>query len=154
MAFLMTALGASASTVSTVASIAEIASPILGVTSAFAGMQEARAQEAEFDRQAKEERIMAGIEAERMRREGRQRQSADRVAMLESGALSGTAVGVLEQNAVAQELDALTVEFRGEQQARAAEFQADQAARAGTPLGVFSAAVDGFSDFDPLNVGN
>lgn len=154
MAELFLALGASAGTVSTVSTITSIAQPVLGVMSAVSGISEAKAQEAEFERQSKEERLMASIEAERVRREGRQRQSAERVAMLEGGALSGTAEGVLEQNAVAQELDALTVEFRGEQRARAAEFQAEQAGRAASPLNVFGAAIEGFTDFDPLNVGN
>ena len=146
--------GASSGVTSTIATITSVAQPVLGVMGAISGIQEAKAQEAEFERQSKEERLMASIEAERMRREGRQKQSAERVAMLESGAMSGTAEGVLEQNAVAQELDALTVEFRGEQRARAAEFQAEQAGRGASPLNIFSAAVEGFSDFDPLNVGN
>lgn len=154
MAQLMAMMGASAGTVSTVATVMEIAQPVLGVMGAVAAAGEAKAQTSEFERQATEERLMAGIEAERTRRAARQKQSAERVAMLEGGALSGTAEGVLEQNAVAQELDALTVEFRGEQRAKSAEFQAQQSRRAASPLNIFSAAVEGFSDMDPLNVGN
>jgi hypothetical protein len=74
--------------------------------------------------------------------------------MLEAGALAGTGEGVLEQNAVAQELDALTIEFQGEQRARSAEYQAAQARRAASPLKIFSAAISGFSQMDPLNIGN
>jgi hypothetical protein len=40
--------------------------------------------------------------------------------------------------------------MQGEQQARASEAQA-QAAK-GSVLGIFSTAIDGFSDFDPLNL--
>ena len=147
-------LGASSGTVSTIATVVEVAKPILGIMSAVSAAGEAKAQSQEFERQASEERIMAGIEAERTRRAARQKQSAERVAMLEGGALSGTAEGVLEQNAVAQELDALTVEFRGEQRAKSAEFEAAQAKRGASPLNIFSAAVEGFSDMDPLNLNN
>jgi hypothetical protein len=154
MAELLLAVGAGAKTVSTIATIAEIAAPVLAVGGAVQGIQEAKAQEAEFEREATESRLMAGIEAERMRRDARQRQSAERAAFIEGGAYSGTAQGVLQQNEVAQELDALTVEFQGEQRGRGAEFAASQAARAASPLNVFSAAVGGFNDFDPLNVGN
>lgn len=139
---------------STISSISAIAAPVLGVTQALAANQESKAQAAEFERAGKESQLMASIEAERLRKEGRQRQSAERSAFIEGGAFSGTAAGVLEQNAVAQELDALTVEFQGEQRAAGAEFQASQARRAASPLNVFSAAVEGFSGFDPLNVGN
>lgn len=154
MSELMLALGASTEAVSTLSTVMTVAQPVVAIGSALAGMQESKAQEAEFKRQAIEERVMSGVEAEKARRAARLRQSAERVAMLEGGALSGTAEGVLEQNAVAQELDALTVEFRGEQRARGAEFQAQQARRAASPLNVFSAAIEGFSDMDPLNVGN
>lgn len=150
----LTALGMSASAAATMSTIVTVAQPLLGIAGALASMGEASAQAAEHERQAKEERIMASVEAERHRRSSRQSQSRDRVSMLEGGALSGTAQGVLDQNAVAQELDALTVEFQGEQRGRAAEFQAQQAKRGASPLKVFSAAIDGFANMDPLNIGN
>lgn len=154
MAELLIAAGLGAKAASTVATVASVAAPVLSVAGAVQGVQEAKAQEAEFEREATESRLMAGIEAERMRRDARQRQSAERAAFIEGGAYSGTAQGVLQQNQVAQELDALTVEFQGEQRARGAEFAASQASRAASPLNVFGAAVRGFNDFDPLNVGN
>ena len=154
MAQLLLAAGLGAKTVATVSTVAEVAGAVLPVVGAVQGIQEAKAQEAEFEREATESRLMAGIEAERVRREARQRQSAERAAFIEGGAYSGTAQGVLQQNAVSQELDALTVEFQGEQRARGAEFAADQAGRSASPLNVFGAAVSGFSDFDPLNINN
>lgn len=154
MAELLLAAGMSAGTVSTISTVASVAAPVLGVVGAISANQEAKAQAAEFERAADESRLMASIEAERQRKQARQRQSAERAAFLEGGAFSGTAMGVLEQNAVAQELDALTVEFQGEQQARGQEFSAAQARQSASPLNVFSAAVSGFNDFDPLNVGN
>ena len=154
MAALLAGLGAAGGFLSTLSTIATIASPVIGIMGAVAEIGEAKAQEAEFERQAKEERIMASVEAERTRRAARQEQSRSRVSMLEGGALSGTAFGVLEQNAVAQELDALTVEFMGEQRGTAAEFQAAQARRSASPLKIFSAAISGFSQLDPLNIGN
>ena len=154
MAPVLLALGASAGTVATVSTIASVAGAVLPAIGAIQGNKEAKQQEAEFSRQATEQRLFASIEAERTRKAGRQRQSAERAAFIEGGAFSGTAEGVLEQNAVSQELDALTVEFQGEQQARSSQFQAAQAGRAASPLNVFGAAIQGFNDFDPLNVGN
>lgn len=143
--------GGAVSTISTVASVAGAVLPVVG---AIQQNRAAREQEAEFERQSREERLFASIQAEKDRRAARQRQSAERAAFIEGGAFSGTAMGVLEQNAVAQELDALTVEFQGEQQARGSEFRARQAGRSASPLNVFSAAIEGFNQFDPLNISN
>jgi len=151
---LLLAVGVGAKTAATVATVASVAGAVLPAAAAIQEGKEAKQQEAEFSRQATEQRLFASIEAERTRKAGRQRQSAQRAAFIEGGAFSGTAAGVLEQNAVAQELDALTVEFQGEQQARGSEFQAAQAGRAASPLNVFGAAVEGFTQFDPLNVNN
>jgi hypothetical protein len=150
----LAALGMSATTISTISTIATVAGPLIGIAGAVSEMGEARAQAAEFDRQSKEERIMANVDAERARRAARQTQSRDRVAALEGGAYSGTMKGVLDQNAVAQELDALTVQFQGEQRGKQADFQAKQAKRAASPLKVFSAAIGGFANMDPLAIGN
>ncbi len=154
MAQILPLIGMSGGAVSTLSTIASIAAPVLGIAGAVQGNREAKAQEAEFARQSKEERLMASIGAERERRANRQRASAQRTGMIEGGAYSGTAEGVLEQNAVAQELDALTVEYGGEQRGRSAEFQAQQAGRSASPLNVFSAAITGFNQMDPLNIGN
>lgn len=154
MAPVLLAMGASAATASTVATIATVASAVLPAVGALQQAGEAKQQEAEFERQATEERLFSSIEAERSRRQARQVQSAQRAAFIEGGAFSGTAQGVLDQNAVSQELDALTVEFQGEQRAKGAQFQAQQAGRAASPLNVFGAAIQGFNQVDPLNIGN
>ena len=153
MAALLPLLGASTGAMAGLSTIATIAAPVLGVMSAISGISEAKQQSAEFKRQATEERLMSNINAEKMRRESRQQQSRDRTAMIEGGVMSGTSLGVLDQNAVAQELDALTVQFTGEQRATGSEFQAQQARGATGPLDVFSAAVTGFSSMDGLNIG-
>lgn len=152
MATLLLAGGLGGGLLSTISTVAAIAGPVLAIAGAAQGRQEAQAQSAEFGRQATEERLMASVESERMRRAARQRQSIERTSMIEGGALSGTAVGVLDQNAVAQELDALTVEFQGEQRGRAADFQASQQPTGALPI--FTAAIKGFNQFDPLNLGN
>lgn len=152
MAAILGALGASAGVTSALSAFTTIAAPVLGVASAISGVQAQKQQAAEYTRQAREERVAAGIQAERMRRAARQRQSAARVSMAEGGALSGTAFGVLNQNAVAQEMDALTVIYQGEQAARGAEFNAQQSRALASPLNVFSAAITGFNDMDPLNL--
>ena len=150
MAQLLLAIGASAGTVSTIGSIATIASPVLGVMSALSSMSAAKQQKAEHQREATERRVMAGVEAEQARKKARFMQSRDRASMAEAGAMSGTGLDVLDQNAVAQELDALNVEFRGEQAARGADFRASQSKS--SVLNVFSAAVGGFTQMDPLNL--
>lgn len=150
MAELLLTLGASAAVAGTIASVASIATPVLGVMGALAGVQERKEQRAEHEREAKESRIMASAEAAKMRREARQRQSRSRAMMAEGGALSGTSLGVLDQNAIAMELDALNVEFQGEQQAKSAEFRAGQSKA--NYLDVFSSAVGGFTQMDPLNL--
>jgi len=137
----------------TIGTIATIAGPVLGVMSAITANAAARQQGRELDRQGREERVVAGIEAEQLRRKARQQQSASRTAMAEGGALSGTSLGVLDQNAVAQEMDALMVEYRGEQRGQSADFQAAQARKSASPLNIFTAAVDGFNNMDPLNIG-
>ena len=71
--------------------------------------------------------------------------------MLEGGALSGTAFGVLKQNAAIQELDALTVTYQGEQQAMTSEARG-RASRV-SPLTIFTAAIGGLNNIDPLNIG-
>ena len=154
MAQLALALGASGGMMSTLSTVATVAGPVLGVVSAIQGISAANEQAAEFERQGKEQRLMASIEAEAMRRQARAKASAERTAYLEGGAFSGTAPGVLTQNATMRELDALTVEFRGEQQQRASQFQAKQAKRSASILDVFSGAIEGFSGMDPLNIGN
>lgn len=136
----------------TIGTIATIASPVLGVMSAISGNAAANRQGRELERQANEERVMANVEAEQMRRTARQRQSAARVSMAEGGALSGTGFDVLDQNAYAMELDALTVQFRGEQKAKGTAFAAQEARKSASPLNIFSAAVRGFNSMDPLNI--
>jgi hypothetical protein len=151
MAELLLTLGASSGAIKTIGTIASVAGPVLGVVSAIQGNAAAKEQASEFSRQAREERVTAGIAAERRRRAARVQQSRDRVSLAEGGALSGTSLGLLDQNAVAQELDALTVEYQGEQAGRSADFRAQQARKSASPLNVFSAAIKGFSQIDPLN---
>ena len=153
MAQLIPLLGIGAGAAGTLSTIATVAGPVMGIMGALAGAGEARAQANEFERQGTEERLVANINAEKTRRAARQEQSKSRAAMAESGALSGTAQGVLDQNAVAQELDALTVEFQGEQRGKAADFSATEARKRGSFLNVISAGVEGFSSMDPLNIG-
>lgn len=147
---LTTLFGMSAGTASTIGAISTVAGAVLPVMGAIADVQAGQAQAAEHTRAAAETRIGAGVDAERMRKHSRLLQSRDYVSTAEAGALSGTGLGVLDQNAVAQELDALMVEYRGEQGAKGSEFQASQP-RAGY-LDVFSSAVGGFTRMDPLNL--
>lgn len=151
MAQLMLAMGASAGAASAVGAVSTVAGAVLPIMGALQQGRERQKQAAEFERSAAEKRVMAGVEAAKARREGRFRQSRDLVSMAEGGVLSGTSLGVLDQNAVMRELDALTVEFQGEQAGRADDFSTSQY-RKSNVLNVFSAAVEGFSSMDPLNL--
>ena len=151
MAALVPLLGLSAGATGVLSTIAAVAPTVFGVMGAIGQVQAGKAQQQEYNRQAREERVAANIQSARMRREARLMQSRDRALMLEGGALSGTAFGVLKQNAAIQELDALTVTYQGEQQAQTSEARG-RASRV-SPLTIFSAAVSGLSKIDPLNIG-
>lgn len=151
MAVLLGALGAGSGLMSGLSTIATIAGPVLSIAGAVSRVQEGRSQQAEFNRQAKEERVTSSIRAARMRRDGRIRQSRERLMMLEGGAGSGTAFDVLRQNAAADEADAMMAIFSGEQAARGSE--ARGRASKVSPLTIFSTAIDSFSQVDPLNIG-
>jgi len=151
MAQLMLAMGTGAGAMSTLSAVSTVAGAVLPVMEALQKGAERREQAGELERSAIEKRVMAGIEAAKVRREGRFRQSRDLVSMAEGGVLSGTSYDVLDQNAVMRELDALTVEFQGEQAGKADDFRAGQY-RKSNVLNVFSAAVEGFSSMDPLNL--
>lgn len=152
MAALVPMLGLGAGATAGLATAATIAGPVLNVMGAIGQMGEARAQGREFERQATEERVVAGVQANQMRRNARQEQSRSRAAMAEGGALAGTGQAVLDQNAMAMEMDALMMQFHGEQRGRSADFAATQARRGANVLNVFSAAVEGFNQMDPLNI--
>lgn len=120
MAETLIALGVGASTASTIASVGQVLSvvgTVAGAASTVAGgIAESRQQKAQasvIEQQGRNEAIQRGIEAENMRRQNRVRQAAARASLAEGGSLSGTAFGFLDQNAVAQEVDALTVEYQG-----------------------------------------
>ena len=151
MAALVPLLGLGASATATLSTIATIGGAIIPVLGAVAGVAEGKAQAAEFERQAQEQRVTASVQAARALRDARVRQSRDRVAMLQGGSLSGTAFDVLNSNQVVDELDAATIIFQGEQAARQSQAQA-QASKV-SPLTIFSSAVGSFSQIDPLNLG-
>ena len=151
MAGLIPLLGLSAETTATLSTIATIGGAVIPVLGAVASVAEGKAQSAEFDRQAQEQRVSASVQAARALRDARVRQSRDRVAMLQGGSFSGTAFDVLSSNQAVDELDAATIIFQGEQAARGSEAQA-QASKV-SPLKIFSAAVQSFSQVDPLNIG-
>lgn len=146
------ALGMSAGTAGGIGAAASILTPILSIAGAAAEMSAANAQAAEYEREAKEARVAGHYEASAERRRTRQSMAAERGAMIEGGAYSGTSLGLEAQNVAASELDALLLEYRGTQHGRSAEFSAAQARRSASPLKLFTAAVSGFSNFDPLNL--
>ena len=151
MAQLLPLLGVGKAAMGGLSTIATIAGPLLGIAGAASRVAEGNRQAGEYNRQAKEERVSASVRAARMRREARLSASRDRVMMLEGGAYSGTAYGVLRQNEASAEVDALTTIYQGEQAALGSEARA-QASRV-SPLTIFSAAIEEFSDMDPLNIG-
>lgn len=131
---------------------ASVLGPVLSVFGAISEVQAANEQAAEHKREATEARVAGHQEAQQQRKASRQRIARDRAAQIEGGAYSGTALGLESQNVAAMELDALMLEYRGEQAGKAADARAEQAKRSASPLKIFTAAVDGFTNFDPLNL--
>ena len=149
--------GMSAGTAATIGSIATIAGPVLGMVGT--GMQISQEnkrldqQAAEHDRAAMEQRVSSNIEAERFRRRSRVSQSADRARMAEGGVASGTGLDLLSQNETMMELDALMLEYQGEQAATGQEFAAGQSRSSkGGYLPVLTSGIKGFTNMDPLNL--
>lgn len=151
MAQVLGLLGVGKAATATLSTISTIAAPVLSVAGAVSGVQAGKAQQAEFNRQARDERVTASIRGARERRTARIQQSRDRLTMLEGGSLSGTAFDLLRQNQTATELDVMTGIYEGEQRARSAEARGRASRK--SPLTVFSAAIDGFNQVDPLNIG-
>ena len=157
MAGLMLLAGASAGPAATIGSIATIAGPVLGMVGTAMSISQANEQKnqqaAEYDRAAIESRVAANIEAERFRRKARVTQSSDRARMAEGGALSGTGLSLLAQNETMMELDALMLEYQGEQAGKSQDFAAQQqrSSKSGY-LPVFTAGIKGFTQMDPLNL--
>lgn len=150
-----------ASAASTAATVASVGSAVIGGVGAIqsgrnqAAVMKANARNAE--QQGRERQVAANIEAERMRRQSRLVAARGRAGMAEAGALSGTSLDLLDQNSVAMELDALTVQFNGAEAARGARNQgnvtraeASQVQRAGIISGA-SQMVGSFAAIDPLN---
>ena len=96
--------------------VTSIATPIIESRNQ-AAIAEANAAFAE--QESKDRAVNAGIAAERERRRNRIRQAESEAGAAESGALSGTSLDLLDANSVAFELDALTLQHRGENDARA-----------------------------------
>ncbi len=163
----LTAAGVGAKTAAAIGSGLSIASTGLSVFSAIsqgnAQADAAKAQAGILESRANSERVAASVNAERERRRARQRQSAQRGMAIESlggGALQvGTTQGVLDQAAVYDELDALTIKYNGDLRASGFDAQADQSrAQAGgfRSAGYLKAAT-ALTDFipsDPFNMSN
>ena len=131
---------------------ASVLGPVLKVFGAISEVQAANEQAAEHKREATEARVAGHQEAANMRRQHRQRTARDRAAQIEGGAYSGTALSLESQNVAGLEYEALLREYEGEQAGKAADSRATQAKRAASPLKIFTAAVKGFTNFDPLNL--
>lgn len=148
----LTAIGMSAGTAGTIGSVASVLGPVLSVASALSEMSAAQAQAKEHERAGIESQVSANRQAQLERRRARQRMSAERAGQIEGGVYSGTALDLELQNYLAAEEDAMMIEYGGLQAGKSAAFRAAQARRSATPLKVFTAAIDGFSQFDPLNL--
>ena len=69
--------------------------------------------------------VAASIEAERERRKNRRMRAEERAGAAESGMLSGTSLDLLDANSVAREVDALTIAYRGNLDAKSRYRAAD-----------------------------
>lgn len=152
------------SAASTAAQVATVGGAVLSGATAFTGARnQAAAMESQAalqEQQANDRAVTASIEAERLRRQQRTALARDRAATFGAGAGSGTSLDLLDQNTVAAELDALTVQYGGRQdaatqrqQAGATRMQADTV-RSGAPFEAVGRLASGLSTlrFDPLNM--
>lgn len=152
---------ANAATISTIGTVAAVGSGVLGAATAYTGARNEAAimkgQAAQNEQAAKDRRVASSIEAERLRRQNRIAMSRGRAGMAEAGALSGTSLDLLDQNSVALELDALTVQYGGDREAQSLQtsggFMRSEANRVrgtGVPAAAGS-LLSGLSRIDPLN---
>ena len=148
----LTALGMSAGTAATVGAVSSVLGPVLQVAGALSEVSAGRRQAAEEEREGVETQVAKNIEADMLRKKQRQQRARNIAGQLESGVYSGTAVDLDLANTVQMERDALMIEYQGEQGRKSAQFRAAESRKAASPLKVFTAAVDGFSSFDPLNL--
>ena len=162
MAFLAPVAAWIGSNIGLVSTVASVGSGVLGAAGAISGARnQAAVMEANagfMEQEARDRRLAAIVDAERLRRRQRIALSGDRAQMAQAGALSGTSLDLLDQNSVAAELDAMTVEYGGTVAHQALPRQAAvQRAEAGgvRSSGVWSAAgnlISGVSRIDPLNL--
>lgn len=148
----LTALGMSAGAAGTVGTVATVLGPVLSIAGAMAEVSAARAQAEEHEREGIESQVAANYQAQLARRHHRQRMASERAGQIEGGVYSGTSLDLELQNYLAAEQDAMMIEYGGVQAGKSAAFRAQQARRSATPLTVFTAAIDGFRQFDPLNL--
>lgn len=114
---------------------------------------------AQMEENARQERMMGSVQASRERRRNRAVLASQTASFADAGALSGTAYGALDQSAVNQEMDALTLEYQGylrglnlENQAQVTRYEGQQRANS-IRAGAIGGALGGIMSFDPLNVG-
>lgn len=161
MAFLAPLMGFITSNAATISTVASVGSAAIGVAGALKGARDQAAlmegNAAQMEQAAKDRRVAANIEAERLRRRQRVALSRDAAMMQEAGAASGTSLDLLDQNRVAAELDALTVQYGGETAGQGLEQQAalDRAEIPGVKSGGYltaaGRALSGIGSIDPLN---
>ena len=145
----------------TIATVASIASAGIGAAGAISGARNEKAlieaNAAQMEQTAKDRRVAASVEAEKLRRKQRVLLASDRGKMAQAGALSGTSLDLLDQNRVAAELDALTVQYNGDQGASDLERQAilDRSEAGGVGRSGYLTAAgrigSGLASIDPLN---
>ena len=122
----------------------------------------AKGQAAQLEQTARDQAVAASIAGERQRRKNRQLLARQEAGAAQAGAFTGTTLDLLDQNSVALEADALTVEFNERNQAAATAQQGAnlraQAAdiKSGGRLGALGAGIGGANklanlSFDPLN---
>lgn len=103
--------------VSIISAVATIGSAVMGVVAPIIQSRNEAAimkgNAALMMQQAKDREVQSSIAAERERRRNRRLMAEQEAGAAESGALSGSSLDLLDQNSVAMELDALTVEYNG-----------------------------------------
>lgn len=160
---MLTAAGVGLKTAKTIggvlSAISTVSSLVGGLNSASAAEATAQRNAAQLEENARSERVMGSVQAARQRRRARQMLARQEAGFAESGALSGTAFGALDQSAFNAELDALTLQYEGDLRGQGYQAQADMQRHEGSQrgralrAGAYGSALGGVMSFDPLNFG-
>lgn len=156
--------GASSGVISTLQTVGTVLSAASTGAQLIGGLRQADQSEriaqwnaANLHERAREEELSGAVDAARLRRRNRAENARQFAAFSATGGATGTAYDVLDASAVNRELDALTLQFNGQQRGRSLDAQAGaalyqgQAQATAARAGAYGGAFGSVMSLDPLN---